>query len=598
MHTKNIRNFCIIAHIDHGKSTLADRLLQYTHTISERELKAQVLDNMDLERERGITIKSHPIRILYKTPSGEEFILNLIDTPGHVDFSYEVSRSLAACEGAILLVDASQGVEAQTLANIYLAIENQLELIPVVNKIDLPNADVDKTVQQVVRILGEKRENILSVSAKTGQGIEEIFSAIIEKVPPPENNIDDPLRALIFDSFYDAYKGVIVYVRIFDGMVKPGMHVKFMQNEGVFEVLEVGIFRMKLIAKDALKSGEVGYISANIRNASDVLIGDTITSYKSPAKNPLKGFKKLNPMVFCGLFPVTAGDFPLLRKSLEKLWLNDPSFTYQPEDCIALGYGFRCGFLGLLHMEVVQERLEREFDLQLVATTPNVVYEVVLEDGHIILIDNPMKLPPKNQILEIREPFIEACIILPNEYIGVVLQLGQDSRGNCIRTESLDDERVIMTFDLPLNEIIIGFYDKLKSLTRGFGSMDYEHKNNRRSDMAKVQIILNDEPVDAFCFLFHVSKAEMRARGIVKKLKEIIPQQWFQIAIQAGIENRIVARETVKALKKDVTAKCYGGDITRKRKLWQKQKEGKKRMKQIGKVDIPQKAFLEVMKID
>ena len=593
-----IRNFCIIAHIDHGKSTLADRLLQYTHTISERELKEQVLDSMDLERERGITIKSHPIRMVYEAQDQKSYVLNLIDTPGHVDFSYEVSRSLAACEGAILLVDASQGVEAQTVANIYLAIENHLEIIPVINKIDLPNADVEKTRSQIYRIMGGSKEEILTVSAKTGEGIEAVLKTIIDKVPPPEDKTDEPLRALIFDSFYDSYKGVIVYIRLFDGVLKPGMQVQLMNNKNSYEVQEVGIFRMKLIPRESLCSGEVGYFIANIRSASDVFIGDTVTDVKRRASEPLKGFKKLNPMVFCGLYPISTEEFPMLRSSLEKLWLNDPSFTYQPEECIALGYGFRCGFLGLLHMEVVQERLNREFNIELVATTPSVVYQLVLVSGETIEIDNPIKMPAATLIEYIKEPFIEACIITPNEYIGVVLQLGQDSRGQCIRTESLDDDRVIMTFDLPLNEIITGFYDRLKSITRGYGSMDYEYKDYRKSKMARVNILINNEPLDAFSFLFHRSKAETRGRQIVKKLKEIIPQQWFQIAIQAAIEQKIIARETVKAMKEDVTAKCYGGDITRKRKLWAKQKEGKKKMKQIGKIDIPQKAFLEVMKLD
>ncbi|MFC1643561.1 translation elongation factor 4 [Chlamydiota bacterium] len=598
MSTKNIRNFCIIAHIDHGKSTLADRLIQYTHTLSKRELKEQVLDDMDIERERGITIKSHPIRMVYKANDGNEYILNLIDTPGHVDFSYEVSRSLSACEGAILLVDASQGVEAQTMANIYLAMEHHLEIIMVINKIDMFNADIEKTSFQLLKIMGGKKEDILLTSGKTGEGCGEVLENVIKNVPSPKNNAQEALRALIFDSFYDSYKGVIVYVRIFDGIIRPGMKIKLMNNNKEFEVSEVGAFKMNLIPKDNLSSGEVGYFIANIRSASDVLIGDTVTEEKHPASQSLKGFKRLKPMVFCGLYPVSTEDFPLLKGSLEKLWLNDPSFTYQPEECMALGYGFRCGFLGLLHMEIVQERLEREYNIELVTTTPNVVYKIVMMDGKEEEIDNPIKMPPNTEIQAIKEPFIEACIIIPNEYIGAVLQLGQDSRGNCIGTESLDDERVIMTFDLPLNEIITGFYDKLKSITRGFGSMDYEIKDSRKSDMVKVNILINNEPVDAFCFMFHKSKAESRGRQIVKKLKEIIPQQWFQIAIQAAIDNKIIARETIKALKKDVTAKCYGGDITRKRKLWAKQKEGKKKMKQVGKINIPQKAFIEVLKVD
>ena len=595
---ENIRNFCIIAHIDHGKSTLADRLLELTKTISPREIRAQVLDSMDLERERGITIKAHPVRMLYQAKDGQEYILNLIDTPGHVDFSYEVSRSLSACEGAVLLVDASQGVEAQTVSNIHLALAKGLEIIPVINKIDLPNVDLKRVINQLDSILGVFPEEMILVSAKTGEGVPKVLDAVVQKVPPPKVANNGTLRALIFDSFFDNYKGVVVYVRVFDGSIRAGLQILMMETGRVFEVTEVGYFRLKLFPADVLKPGEVGYFVANIKSAHDILVGDTVTDAKSPAKVSLPGFKRISPMVFCSLYTISAEDYDLLRNAIQKLKLNDSSFTFEPEDSAALGFGFRCGFLGLLHMEVIQERLQREFDVQLITTSPSVIYKVLKKNGEEVFLDNPSKFPPSHEIEIIEEPTIEATIIAPVEFIGAVIQMTAEYRGVCIKTESLDQTRVIMSFDMPLNEILTEFFDRLKSVTRGYGSLDYEHKGYQISDVVKLDVLLNGEIIDAFSVIIHQSKAEARCRQLVKKLKELIPKQLFQVIIQTAVNNRIVARETISALKKDVTAKCYGGDITRKRKLWEKQKEGKKKMKVFGKVQIPQKAFLEVLKAD
>lgn len=595
--TQRIRNFCIIAHIDHGKSTLADRLLELTKTISPREIRAQVLDSMDLERERGITIKAHPVRMHYQTKDGQEYILNLIDTPGHVDFSYEVSRSLSACEGAVLLVDAAQGVEAQTVSNIHLALAHGLEIIPVINKIDLPSVNVEGVIAQLDSILGVNPEEVIRVSAKTGLGVAAVIDAVIERIPPPKVAGEGSLQALVFDSFFDNYKGVIIYARIFEGSIKAGQQILMMATGRIFEVSEVGHFRLKLVPACELGAGEVGYIAANIKTAQDVSVGDTITNAKSPTKNALPGFKHISPMVFCSLYPISPQDYDLLRNAINKLNLNDSSFTFEPEDSTALGFGFRCGFLGLLHMEVIQERLQREFGVPLIATSPSVVYNLLTARDEELLIDNPSKFPPWNEIEIIEEPMIEATIISPVEFIGAVIQMGAEYRGVSIRTESLDQTRVMMTFEIPLNEILTEFYDRLKSVTRGYGSLDYEHKGYQASDVVRLDVMINGEIIDAFSSIVHSSKAEMKCRQLAKKLKDVIPKQLFQVAIQTAINGRIVARETISALKKDVTAKCYGGDITRKRKLWEKQKEGKKKMKVFGKVQIPQKAFLEILKV-
>ncbi|MCP5462711.1 MAG: elongation factor 4 [bacterium] len=596
---QNIRNFSIIAHIDHGKSTLADRLLLYTKTISEREFRDQVLDDMDLERERGITIKARAVRINYNAPDGETYILNLIDTPGHVDFSYEVSRSLAACEGALLLIDASQGVEAQTVANVHLALENDLEIIPIINKIDLPVARVSDVKRQLEDIIGISGDEAILVSAKTGQGIEEVFDALVHLVPPPSDDTDETrLRALIFDSSYDKYRGVIVYIRLFSGTLRKGMQIRMMKRDTVFEVMEVGVFKPKSTPVGLLTDGEVGYVIANIKDPRDIAIGDTITDDKMPAKKALPGFQTVNPMVFSGMYPVDTNDYELLKDALEKLQLNDSSFHYEPESSIALGFGFRCGFLGLLHMEIIQERLVREYDIDLVATSPSVIYRVTFTNGDVKDIDNPVHFPNTTVISSIEEPYIHVTIICPNDSIGSVMALARDRRGECSNTETIDNGRVMLTFDMPLAEVIIDFYDKLKSITRGYASMDYEFIGYRQSDVVKVDILVNAEIVDAFSFIVHKDKAYARGRQVAEKLKEVIPRHLFQIPIQAAIGNNIIARETITAMKKNVTAKCYGGDITRKRKLWEKQKEGKKRMKAIGKVQIPQKAFISILKMD
>ena len=594
-----IRNFSIIAHIDHGKSTLADRMLLYTNTVSEREFRNQLLDDMDLERERGITIKARAVRLNYQHKDGQDYVLNLIDTPGHVDFAYEVSRSLAACEGALLLVDASQGVEAQTVANVHLALEHNLEIIPIINKVDLPAAQVDVVKHQIEDIIGISAEDAILVSAKSGLGVPDVFDALISRIPTPKDYTEDNrLRALIFDSVYDMYRGVIVYIRVFSGMIRKGMMIRMIKRNTVFEVLEVGTFKPKATPAGQLISGEVGYVIANIKTPKDISIGDTITDDKMAAKDALPGFKLVHPMVFCGMYPMDTNEYELLKDALEKLQLNDSSFHFEPETSVALGFGFRCGFLGLLHMEIIQERLQREYDIDMVATSPSVIYKVYQHNGEMLEIDNPVHFPDPSTINYIEEPYIQVKIICPNDYIGNMMQLTFERRGECKKTETLDDSRVMLTFEMPLSEVIIDFYDKVKSLTRGYGSMDYEIIGYLPAEVSKVDLMVNGEVVDAFSFIVHKEKAHTRGRDVCEKLKQVIPRQMFQIAIQAAIGNKVIARETITALKKNVTAKCYGGDITRKRKLWEKQKEGKKRMKQVGKVQIPQNAFLTVLKMD
>jgi GTP-binding protein LepA len=596
MDSSSIRNFCIIAHIDHGKSTLADRLLELTHTISQRHMREQVLDDMDLERERGITIKSHPVKLVYRSNDGREYILNLIDTPGHVDFTYEVSRSLAACEGALLLVDATQGVQAQTIANLHLARERNVRLVPIINKIDLPSANIALVTNQIEEIIHLPREEIFLVSAKYGTGVEKVLDAIVERVPPPPHDRSGELKALIFDSVFNNFRGVVVYTRLFSGEIRPGMHIMLMSSGKSFEVAEVGFLRPHMQPGKSLGEGEVGYVIANIKDADDVRIGDTITSRTHPAKASLRGYKLLRPMVFSGLYPLDASDYEALREALQRLRLNDSSFTHEPESSVALGYGFRCGFLGLLHLEVVFQRIEREFGISTISTNPSVSYQVRMKTGEVRTIDNPTHFPNPGEIEAVEEPYVLCYVIVPNEYIGAIMQLGMERRGECVATDSLDQTRVMLQFEIPLNEIIVDFYDKLKSLTRGYGSLDYEFIGHREADMVKLDILVNHEPVDAFSSIVHSSRAEGKGRAIVARLKECIPKQLFSVPIQAAIGGRIVARETIKALKKDVTAKCYGGDITRKRKLWDKQKEGKKKLKEVGKVRIPQSAFIEVLK--
>lgn len=594
---KDIRNFSIVAHIDHGKSTLADRLLEYTGTINEREIRDQYLDDMDLERERGITIKAHAVRLNYRAKDGKEYILNLIDTPGHVDFSYEVSRSLAACEGVLLVVDATQGVEAQTIANAYLAMENDLVIIPVINKIDLPSADVEKVKRQLKDVLDLDASDAFLVSAKEGIGIQDVLEAIVRRVPQHRGDYEGPLRALIFDSWFDSYQGVIVLIRIVDGEVREGDRIKMMSIDKIFTVTSVGLFTPKMRPVSELTAGEVGYLAAGIKKAADTKIGDTITSVDNPAEKPLPGYKSVKPMVFCGLYTVDSSQYEELRDALDKLHLNDSSFTHEPETSLALGFGFRCGFLGLLHMEIIQERLEREYNLSLISTAPTVVYRVTTNDGAIVYIDNPYKLPISNKLLRFGEPHILGTIITPEEYLGQMLSLCQEKRGIQKELAYLDVDRVILRYELPLNEVILDFYDKLKTMSRGYASFDYEFIGYRDSDLVKIDILLNGETVDALSFIAHKEKANIRARHIVEKMREVIPRQLFEVAIQAAINSRVIARETVKALRKNVTAKCYGGDITRKRKLWEKQKEGKKRMKQVGRVEIPQEAFLTLLKV-
>ncbi|NLM45209.1 MAG: elongation factor 4 [Firmicutes bacterium] len=597
MEQKNIRNFSIIAHIDHGKSTLADRLLEATGALSPREMTDQYLDRMDLERERGITIKLKAVSLKYRARDGNEYLLNLIDTPGHVDFTYEVSRSLAACEGALLVVDASQGIQAQTLANVYLALENNLEIIPVINKIDLPNADVEKTRRELAEI-GLSGENAIPVSAKTGTGIAEVLEAIVHRVPPPKGELDAPLRALIFDSHYDAYRGVIAYLRVMEGRLLPRQKIKMMASGKEFEVTEIGAFRPEMMPVEMLRAGEVGYLVAGIKNVQDSRVGDTVTEADNPAAEPLPGYRRVNPMVYCGFYPADSGDYDNLRDALEKLNLNDAALTFEPETSAALGFGFRLGFLGLLHMEIVQERLEREYGLALVTTAPNVVYRVNLKRGETVMLDNPALVPQAGEIASIEEPFVSARIVLPAEYVGPVMELCQDKRGIFVNMEYLDTTRVLLLYELPLSEIVFDFFDQLKSRTRGYASLDYEMLGFRPSNLVKVDILINQEPVDALSFITHADKAYRRGRELCQKLREIIPRQLFEVPIQAVIGSKVIARETVKALRKNVLEKCYGGDITRKRKLLEKQKAGKKRMKQVGNVEIPQEAFMAVLSID
>jgi GTP-binding protein LepA len=590
------RNFCIIAHIDHGKTTLSDRLLESTGAIEERDKQDQLLDSMDLERERGITIKAHPVTMQYQAKDGESYRLNLLDTPGHVDFSYEVSRSLAACEGAILVVDAAQGVEAQTVANVHLALKQGLTIVPVINKIDLPNADVATVKKQLEDILAIPADEAILASAKTGIGIDEILEGIVHRIPPPHTLEDEKLRALVFDSLFDIYRGVVAYTRVFSGNIVAGQSVKLMSTSKSYEIKEVGIFTPKPLAQNELKVGDVGYFIANIKSSAEIKIGDTLTEQRNPAREPLPGFQEIHPMVFSGIYPINTADFEHLKTAMGKLQINDSAFVYQAENSIALGYGFRCGFLGLLHMEIVQERLRREFDMDIIATYPSVVYEVIRTNGEKLEVDNPAYLPDPSVIDEVREPVVKCFVMCPNENIGDMMQLILEKRGEVEHTESLDTRRVMLTATVPLNEILVDFNDKIKSLTHGYGSMDYEYAGYWSADLVKLDMLVNGEPVDAFSSIVHRDKAEARGRLLAAKLKEVIPSQLFQVAIQAAIGGKIVARENVSALRKNVTAKCYGGDITRKRKLLEKQKEGKKRMKAIGKVNIPQEAFIEVLK--
>ncbi|MGL5972858.1 MAG: translation elongation factor 4 [Oscillospiraceae bacterium] len=599
MNKENIRNFSIIAHIDHGKSTLADRILEITSTVEKRDMENQLLDNMDLEKERGITIKARAVRLLYKNKNNEEYILNLIDTPGHVDFNYEVSRSLAACEGAVLVVDASQGIEAQTLANTYLAIEHNLEIVPVVNKIDLPSADPDRICKEIEDVIGIEAMDAPRISAKTGLNVESVLEAVVAKVPPPENNDHKPLRALIFDSCYDTYKGVIVYVRVIDGVMKPGDNIKLMSTGTEFNIVETGYLTAGANKSvNCLSSGEVGYFTASIKNVKDTTVGDTVTSKENPAEEALEGYKKVNSMVFSGIYPSDGANYEDLREALDKLKLNDASLTFEAETSIALGFGFRCGFLGLLHMEIIQERLEREFDIDIITTAPSVIYEIVMVSGETVFIDNPSNYPETSQISESREPFVSAHIYSPSEYVGNIMDLCQDKRGTFKDMSYLDETRVDIHYELPLNEIVYDFFDALKSRTRGYASFDYELIGNRPSRLVKLDIMLNGDIVDALSFIVHRDKADFRGRKMAEKLKEHIPRQMFEVPIQSCIGGKIIARETVKAMRKDVLSKCYGGDITRKKKLLEKQKEGKKRMRQLGTVEVPQEAFMAVLKLD
>lgn len=593
-----IRNFSIIAHIDHGKSTLADRILEKTNTVSSREMQDQLLDSMDLERERGITIKLNAVELNYIAKDGKTYIFHLIDTPGHVDFSYEVSRSLAACEGAVLVVDAAQGIEAQTLANVYLAIDNDLEILPVINKIDLPAADPERVRNEIEDVIGIDASEAVLASAKAGIGIEEILEQIVEYVPAPTGDIESPLKALIFDSVYDSYRGVVLNVRIMDGMVKPGDKIQLMSNGKTFEVTEVGVFSPKAIQRDYLMVGDVGYITASIKTVQDTRVGDTITLANKPASEPLEGYRQMNPMVYCGLYPIDTSRYNDLREALEKLQLNDAALQFEPETSQALGFGFRCGFLGLLHMDVVQERLEREFNLELITTAPSVIYHVHLTDGTMITVDNPADFPEQVKIDRVEEPYVKAQIMVPNEYVGAVMELSQRKRGDFVTMDYLDEYRVNVVYEIPLSEIVFDFFDKLKSSTKGYASLDYEMAGYRASRLVKMDILLNSEKVDALSFIVHREFAYERGKLIVEKLKKLIPRQQFEVPIQAAIGQKIVARTDIKALRKNVLAKCYGGDVSRKRKLLEKQKEGKKRMKQIGSVEVPQEAFMAVLKTD
>lgn len=593
-----IRNFCIIAHIDHGKSTLADRLLERTGTLTERELQAQVLDSMDLERERGITIKSHAIRMGYRAADNEEYVLNLIDTPGHVDFTYEVSRALKACEGAILVVDAVQGIEAQTLSNVHLALGGDLEVIPVINKVDLPNARPDIVARSIEDLLGDDAEHIIRISAKTGLGVEQLLEEIVRRVPPPQGNPDAPLQALIFDSIFNPYRGSIVYARIFHGTLKKGERMRFMSNGQEYDAEEIGTLRLSMHPADELRAGDVGYLIGSVKEVGHTRVGDTVTLKSRPAEAPISGFREVKPMVFSGVYPVNPDDFSDLRSSLEKLQLNDAALTYEPETSAALGFGFRIGFLGLLHMEIVQERLDREFGLEIIATVPNVKYEALARDESVHIVDNPSSMPPRGEIERIREPIVQAEIITPPNYIGNLMQLCQDRRGVYVNQAYLGEERVNLQYELPLAEIVFDFYDRLKSCSRGYASFDYEFLEYRESALVKLDVLINGDPVDALSTIVHKDKAYDMGRKLTRKLKELIPRQMFEVALQAAIGNKVIARETVRPLRKDVTAKCYGGDISRKRKLLEKQKEGKKRMKQVGRIEVPQEAFLAVLSME
>ena len=593
-----IRNFCVIAHIDHGKSTLSDRLLEFTHTVNARNLQDQTLDSMDLERERGITIKSHAIQMLYTCKNGEKYTLNLIDTPGHVDFSYEVSRSIAACEGALLVVDATQGIQAQTISNLYLAIGHDLEIIPVLNKIDMPNASVEDVQDQILDLIGCDLDDIILASGKTGEGVENILEAVVKKIPPPKGDPEAPLQALIFDSLYNSFRGVIAYFRIFNGTLRKGDNVRFYHTGKNYEADDIGILQLDLIPRQELEAGDVGYIITGIKDSTEIKVGDTVTKSDDPAMSPIKGFEDVKPMVFAGIYPMDNDDFEDLRDSLEKFQLNDASFVWEPETSNALGFGFRCGFLGLLHLEIVQERLWREYDQEVLTTVPNVTYYAYTKKGQKLIINTPVDLPDPTMLDYVEEPYIEAQVITKPEYIGAIMNLCLDKRGILINQRYLTTDRVEMSFEIPLAEIVLDFYDKLKSISRGYASFDYHIKDFRRSDLVKMDIMLNGEPVDAFSILIHKNKAQSMGRKMVAKLKELLPRQQFKIAIQASIGQNVIARETLSALRKDVTSKCYGGDITRKRKLLEKQKKGKKRMREFGKVQVPQKAFIEVLKFD
>ncbi|MGP1470450.1 MAG: translation elongation factor 4 [Schwartzia sp. (in: firmicutes)] len=597
MQQKNIRNFSIIAHIDHGKSTLADRLIERTGAIAAREMEAQVLDSMELERERGITIKAQTVRLQYTAKDGEVYELNLIDTPGHVDFTYEVSRSLAACEGALLVVDATQGVEAQTLANVYMALEHDLEIIPVINKIDLPSADPDQVKQEIEEVIGLDASDAVLASAKTGLGIDDILEAIVARIPAPTGEAEKPLRALIFDSYFDSYKGVIAHIRLMEGEIRKGMALKMMATGKVFEVTDVGYFRPALTEVPRLGPGDVGFVGGSLKNVRDVRVGDTVTTAEAPAAEPLPGYRGVTPMVYCGLYPVDSAEYDSLKDALEKLQLNDAALVFEPETSVALGFGYRCGFLGLLHMDVVQERLEREYHLQLITTAPSVIYHVYQTDGAMITVDNPAKLPPPQKIDHLEEPYVKATIIVPNDYVGAVMQISQDKRGEYKSMDYLDVNRVMLVYHIPLSEIIYDYFDQLKSQTRGYASLDYELAGYQTAKLVKLDILLNGEPVDALSTIVFAEQAAYRGRLLAAKLREIIPKQMFEIPIQAAVGSKIVARENVRAFRKDVLAKCYGGDISRKRKLLEKQKEGKKRMKSVGSVEVPQEAFMAVLKL-
>ena len=595
---KYIRNFSIVAHIDHGKSTLADRLLEKTGTLTEREMEQQVLDTMELEKERGITIKSQAARLIYKRADGQEYILNLIDTPGHVDFTYEVSRSLAACEGAVLVVDATQGIQAQTLANCYLALDNDLEIVPVINKIDLPSARPDEIKQEIEDVIGIEAENAPLISAKTGLNIEDVLETIVENIPSPEGDEEAPLKALIFDSYYDSYKGVVCYIRLKDGKIKSGTKIKFMSTGKVYEITEVGVFTPALMPVKELSAGEVGYITASIKNVRDARVGDTVTYADNPTKEPLSGYKPAIPMVYSGIYPVDGAKYEELKEALEKLQINDAALAFEPETSVALGFGFRCGFLGLLHMEIIQERIEREFNLDIITTAPSVIYKVIKTDGEKIELTNPTNLPSMTEIDYMEEPVVKASIIAPTEYTGAIMELCQERRGKYIDMQYIEETRVVINYDIPLNEIVYDFFDTLKSKTRGYASLDYELKGYEQSKLVKLDILLNGETVDALSMIVPESRAYHRGRAIAEKLKEIIPRHMFEVPIQAAVGSKIIARETVKAMRKDVLAKCYGGDISRKKKLLEKQKEGKKRMRQLGSVEVPQEAFMAVLKVD